>query len=105
MQQRPEPIRTVSRIVRRIALMRAPIYDRRSSRLNTALSVSWMAEIPTDADQIAAMDPKVSFPEDAAAVVSLNVLSTVPRADVGITRARYSRSRSENRCAERATKP
>lgn len=47
-----------------------------------------MAEMPTEADQIAATSPKVSLPEVAAEVVSLKVSSTVPRAAVGRTRAR-----------------
>lgn len=47
-----------------------------------------MAEIPTEADHMAAMRPKVSLPEVAAAVVSLKVSRTVPRASVGRTRAR-----------------
>jgi hypothetical protein len=34
------------------------------------------------------MRPKVSLPEVAAAVVSLKVASTAPRAEVGMTRAR-----------------
>jgi hypothetical protein len=46
-----------------------------------------MAEMPTEADQMEAMRPKVSLPEVAAAVVSLKVESTVPMAEVGITRA------------------
>jgi hypothetical protein len=47
-----------------------------------------MAEMPTEADQMEAMRPKVSLPEEAAAVVSLKVARTVPRAEVGMTRAR-----------------
>ena len=47
-----------------------------------------MAETPTEADQTEAMRPKVSLPEEAAAVVSLKVTRTVPRAEVGMTRAR-----------------
>jgi hypothetical protein len=64
-----------------------------------------MAEIPTDADQIAAIDPKVIFPELAAAVVSLKVLRTVARADVGMTSPRFLRRLSEIWCAERAMRP
>src|ERR1035438_7251257 len=59
-----------------------------------------MAEIPTEADQMAAIVPKVSLSELAAAVVSLKVLSTVPRADLGITSAR--RPGPRNRPVERA---
>jgi len=46
-----------------------------------------MAEIPTEADQIAAISPKVSLPEVAEAVVSLKVASTAPSAEVGMTSA------------------
>ena len=42
----------------------------------------------TEADQMEAMRPKVSFPDDAAAAVSLKVARTVARAEVGMTRAR-----------------
>jgi len=37
---------------------------------------------------MAATSPRVTLPEEAAAVVSLKVLRTVPRAEVGITSAR-----------------
>ena len=47
-----------------------------------------MAEKPTEADQIAKTSPKVSFPLVAVAVVSLNVSSTVPKAECGMTTAR-----------------
>ena len=41
---------------------------------------------------MAAIKPKVSLPDVALAVVSLKVVSTMPRAEVGTTRARYSSS-------------
>jgi hypothetical protein len=47
-----------------------------------------MAEIPTEADHMAAIRPKVSLPEVAEEEVSLKVSRTVPRAAVGRTRAR-----------------
>jgi len=53
-----------------------------------------MAETPTDADHTAAIRPKVSLPELALAVVSLKVVRTMPSAEVGTIRARYSSSRA-----------
>jgi hypothetical protein len=47
-----------------------------------------MADIPTEADQMAAISPKVNLPDVAEAVVSLKVASTAPSAEVGITSAR-----------------
>src|ERR1035441_7709253 len=56
-------------------------------------SGSCTSEMPTDADQMAATSPRVTLPEEAAAVVSLKVLRTAPRAEVGITSARRSEER------------
>jgi hypothetical protein len=47
-----------------------------------------MADIPTEADQIDAISPNVTFPEVLAAVVWLKVTNTVFKAELGITSAR-----------------
>ena len=44
-----------------------------------------MAENPTEADQMAATRPKVTFPVEDAAVVWLKVSRTIPIAEGGMT--------------------
>jgi hypothetical protein len=64
------------------------MYDLGSRTLYTVLSESWIADTPTDADQTAAINPNVSFPRVACAVVSSNVKITVLKAEVGTTYAK-----------------
>ena len=79
---------TDNRMVNPIAWIRATMYDRESLILYTTFNVSWIAEIPTDADHSVAMVPNVTLLELAAAAVALKVLSTAAKAGPGITNER-----------------